>query len=234
MFQNRMKRHWMVGLAMGASMVLLAGCGGAKAARVDNSVMARIPEDQLGDVRDAQMARTQAADNVTRAEVAVRDAEREAEVARRNGDAADSRMEAEKAAVKAAEATGQQRPIAQARTRLQGAEAGRDAARAEVSWHDRKTDTLKAQKELRDAELKVADTQLNLTQYQALARSGDVRAKDLSESNYLSAVAAAKRDVESARHRVEEQKRVEQDARAEWQRLRSQAPQGYGGSGAAD
>ena len=136
--------------------------------------------------------------------------------------------------MKAAEATGQRRPIAQARSNLQGAEAGRMAADAEVSWHDRKTDTAKAEKDLRDAELKVADTELNLAQFKALERSGDVRAREMSEANYLAAVADAKREVEDARRRVDEQKRVEQDARAQWQRLRSNAPQGYGGSGDAD
>lgn len=234
MFQNRTKRHWVVGLALGASMTFLAGCGSSKAARVDDAMMARVPEDQLGAVRDAQLARTKAADNVTRAEVAVRDAERASEVARRNGDAAKSRMEAEKAAVKAAEATGQQSPIASAKIRLQGAEAGRVAADAEVAWHDRKTETAKAEKDLRAAELKVADSELNLAQFKALERSGDVRAKNMSEANFMSVVAETQREVEDARRRVDEQKRVEQDARAEWQRLRSEAPQGYGGSGSAD
>ncbi|RKH61730.1 hypothetical protein [Corallococcus llansteffanensis] len=233
MIQNRMKRHWVAGLAMGASMVFLAGCGSSKAARVDDKMMARVPEDQLGEVREAQQARTKAADNVTRAEVAVRDAERAADVSRRNGDAARSRMEAEQAAVKAAEATGQSGPIAQAQTRLQGAAAGRAAAEAEVAWHLRKTDTLKAEKGLRDAELKVADAELNQAQYKALERSGDVRAKDMSESEFLSAIADAKREVEDSRRRVDEQRRTEQDARAQWERLRSQTPQAFGGSGSA-
>ncbi|MFP2896281.1 hypothetical protein [Corallococcus sp. 4LFB] len=215
-------------------MTFLAGCGGAKAARVDDKMMARIPEDQLGEVRDAQLARTKAADNVTRAEVAVRDAERATEVARRNKEAAESRMEAEEAAVKAARATGQQSAIAQAKSKLEGAQAGRAAAEAEVAWHERKTETARAEKDLREAELKVADAQLNLAQYQALEQSGDVRAKEMSEANYLSAVADAKRGAEEARRQLGEQKRVEQDARAQWQRLRSQAPQGYGGSGNAD
>ena len=234
MFQNRTKRHWVMGLAMGASMVFLAGCGSSKAARVDDAMMARVPEDQLGDVRDAQLARTKAADNVTRAEVAVRDAERAAEVARRNGDAAKSRVEAEQAGVKAAEATGQSSPITQARAKLMGAEAGLATAAAQVAWHDRKTETLKAEKNLRASELDMADAELNLAQFKALERTGDVRAKEMSEANYLSAVANARRDVEDSRRRVDEQKRVEQHARAQWERLRSQTPQGYGGSGSAD
>ncbi|RKH19669.1 hypothetical protein D7Y13_20890 [Corallococcus praedator] len=234
MFQNRTKRQWMMGLAMGASMVFLAGCGSSKAARVDDAMMARVPEDQLGDVRDAQLARTKAADNVTRAEVAVRDAERAAEVSRRNGDAAKSRVDAERAAVKAAEATGQSSPIAQARSQLQGAEAGRAAAEAQVAWHDRQIDTRKAEKDLRDAELNVADAELNLAQFKALERTGDVRTKDMSEANFMSAVANAKREVEDSLRKVDAQKRVEKDARAQWERLRSETPQAFGGSGSAD
>jgi colicin import membrane protein len=234
MIQNRTKRRWVMGLAVGASMAFLAGCGSSKAARVDDSMIARIPEDQLGGVRDAQMNRTKAADSVTRAEVAVRDAERESEVARRNADASKSRMEAEKAAVKAAEATGQANPIAQAKSQLQGADAGLAAARAEVAWHDRKIETKKAHLDLSKAELNVAERELSLARYEALQKSGDVRAKDMSEAEFMSALAEAKRDVENARRRVDEQTRVEKDARAQWQQLRSQTPQGYGGSGDAD
>lgn len=223
-------RKSLVGV-LGAVMLVASGCGSSRSAtRVDESWMARVPEEQLGDVRDAQTERRKAADEVTRAEVARSDAERALEVARRNEEAAKLRKKADETALDAAKAKGQQTEISQAEAAMQGTDTAVAAAQAEVTWRKQALDTLAANKQLRERELEVADAKLAQSEYLALKESGDVRAQSLSEADFAGAVASAQRKVEEARRDVDERTQKEQQARARWEQLREQA-RGYGGSG---
>jgi hypothetical protein len=233
MFQAR-RRRALGGVALGAVLAMLSGgCGSSRAARVEDSWLARVPEEQLGDVRSAQSERRRAQDEVTRADVALKDAERALQVARRNEEASRLRMEANQAALEAAQATGQRADIERARAELMNSETGVTAARAHVNWRQQSIEALQAQKALRERELDLADARLRQAEYQALQRSGDVRASELSESDFIAAVADAQKQVEDAREQVDSQAREEQQARVQWERLRTQA-QGYGGSGLPD
>lgn len=231
MFQAR-RRRVLVGVVMGAALsVLGSGCGSSRAAKVDESWLARVPEDQLGDVRGAQSERRKAQDEVTRADVALKDAERALQVARRNAEASKLRQEANQAALEAAEATGQRADIERARAELMNSETGVTAAQAQVNWRQQSIEALDARKQLRERELEVAEARLAQAEYLALKQSGDVRAEELSEADFATNLAKAQRRVEDARGRVDSQAREEQQARAQWEKLRTQA-QGYGGSGA--
>jgi chromosome segregation ATPase len=230
MFQAR-RRRMLMGVVLGATVAMLGtGCGSSRSARVDDTWLARVPEDQLGEVRDAEAQRRKAHDGVTRADVALKDAERALQVAQRNEEASRLRMKANEAALEAAQATGQRADIERARAELMNSETGVTAAKAQVSWRQQSIEAMEAQKALREKELELADAELSEAQYRALKGSGDVRADELSEADFAKAVAEARRGVEDARKKVDSQSREEQQARAQWERLRTQA-QGYGGSG---
>lgn len=230
MFQAK-KRRVLVGVVMGAALTVLGGgCGSSRAAKVDDSWLARVPEEQLGEVRGAQSERRKAQDEVSRADVALKDAERALEVARRNADASQLRKEANEAALEAANATGQRPDIERAKAELLNSETGVTAAQAQVNWRQQAIESLQSRKQLRERELEVADARLRQAEYLALKENGDVRAEEMSEADFSKAIAEAQRRVEDARRNVDSQAREEQQARAQWERLRSQA-QGYGGSG---
>jgi hypothetical protein len=230
MFQAKRRRVYM-GVVMGAALAVLGGgCGSSRAAKVDESWLARVPEERLGDVRSAQSERRKAQDEVTRADVALKDAERGLQVAQRNADVTRLRKEANEAALEAANATGQRADIERAKAELMNSETGVTAAKAQVNWRQKSIESLQASKELRERELELADARLHQAEYLALKQNGDVRAEELSEADFTSALAEAQRRVEDARKNVDSQSREEQQARAQWEQLRTES-QGYGGSG---
>jgi hypothetical protein len=99
-----------------------------------------------------------------------------------------------------------------------------------VIWRKETVDAWKAQKELRQRELQVADAELNHAQYLALKENGDVRAQQLTEGDFLAAISAARRNAREARQDADATTQRARQARAQWERLRGEA-QGYGGSG---
>lgn len=215
---------------LGASLMLLGGCGTTQNSEVKDSWLARVPEEGLGEVREAQAARRQAEDNVLRAEVAVGDAERALDVARRNVEAAKLGVETAKAQLEAARVTGQRDNIQQAEEQIQAAEAELSAARAQVSWRQEAVESWKAQRELRRRELQVAEAELSHARYLALKEHGDVRVQQLTEGNFLSDISEARRKAREAQREADAQTQQARQARAQWERLRDQA-QGFGGSG---
>lgn len=234
MFRTR-KHQVLTGMVLGTALVL-GGCSSSRHAskqQVDESWMARVPESQLGDVRNAQAEQLKAQDEVKRADVAVKDAERAAEVAKRNEEAAKLSTEANKTAVEAAQATGRASNISQAQAELKTTETQQAAAHAQLLWRQRAIDTQKARKDLRQRELELADARLRQAELVALRNSDDVRAKELSEAEFTSAVASAQRNTEEAQRQVDERLRAERQARSDWEKLRGEA-RGYGGSGNPD
>lgn len=223
-------RRVLVAAVLGTSVGLLGGCGTSRNTEVKDSWMARVPEERLGNVREAQANRRQAEDEVTRASVAIGDAERAREVASRNVEAARLRRDAEKAQLKAAQETGQHSSIQAAEAQLQAAEVELQAARAQVDWRNQTLEAWQAQRTLRERELAVADAELNYAQYRALKENGDVRAQKLTEGDFLSILANAKKEAREARRDADEQTQQARQARVQWEQLRERA-QGYGGSG---
>jgi chromosome segregation ATPase len=214
----------------GTSLLVLGGCGTGGNTEMKDSWMARIPEERLGGVREAQAFKRQATDEVKRAEVAMGDAERALQISRSSAEAAKLRKDAAKAQLEAARETGQQAGIQQAELQLQAADAELAAARAEVGWRNENLKAWQAQKGLRERELKVADAELNYAQYRALKENGDVRAQKLTEGDFLSILDKARREAREARRDADERTQQARQARAQWEQLRGQA-QGYGGSG---
>jgi colicin import membrane protein len=228
-----MRTNWRTALlaAAGGALLALSGCGAGHAnTRVKDEWMARVPESELGEVRQAQTQRLQANDAVVRADVEIRDAERALEVVRREEGAARMRKEAEQASVKAAEAKGQREHIADAQATLKAAQGMHEAAKAQVSWRERVVESKKDLKELRQREAEVANAELSLAEYQALKGSGDVRADNLSEADFNKAVSEARSRLASTQKKTEKTQKQEREARAQWESLRDRA-QGYGGSG---
>lgn len=222
-------RHALVAV-LGASLMMLGGGCAAHSTEVKDSWMARVPEGELGDVRQAEAAKRQALDEVTRADVGIGDAERALDISRHNVDAAKNRRDAEDATVKAAELTGQRATIDQARAQLRGADAELDAARAQVAWREQNVDAWKAQKKLREREAVVADAELSFARFKALKQHGDVRADDISENALRSKIADARRDARDAQREADAKTQQAQQARVAWEQIRSQT-RGYGGSG---
>ncbi|MDC0709919.1 hypothetical protein POL68_15705 [Stigmatella sp. ncwal1] len=215
----------------GGALVALSGCSaGHSNSRIKEEWLARVPEDQLGGVRQAQTERMQANDAIVRADVEIRDAERALEVVRREEGAARMRKEAEEASVKAAEAQGQREHIREAQASLKAAQGMQDAAKAQVAWREHVVETKKTMKQLREREAEVASAELSLAEYKALKASGDVRADGLSEADFNSSVADARGRLASVQKQVEKDQKQERQARAQWENLLDRA-QGYGGSG---
>jgi colicin import membrane protein len=227
------RKNWRMALLVAASggLVALSGCSAGHAnTRVKDEWMARVPESELGEVREAQTHRLQANDAIVRAEVEIRDAERALEVVRREEGAARMRKEAEQVSVKAAEAKGQRDQIDEAKSTLKGAEGMHEAAKAQVAWREHVVEMKKGQKELREREAEVANAELALAEYQALKNSGDVRADQLSEADFNKSVSEARSRLASTQKKVEKSRKQEGEARAQWENLRDRA-EGYGGSG---
>lgn len=222
-------RHAFVA-TLGVSLMILGGCGTSGKTEVKDTWLVRVPEEGLVNVRQGEALKRQATDNVLRADVAIEDAERALDIARRSEEATKLRKDAAKAQLEAAKATGQQASIQQAQTQLRADEAGLAAARAQVSWRKKNVDAWRAQKDLRQRELQVADAELNHAQYRALKANGDVRVQQLSEGNFLSAISKAKHKALEARRNADAEALEARQARAQWEQLRGQA-QGYGGSG---
>ncbi|WP_225411104.1 hypothetical protein [Stigmatella hybrida] len=227
------RKNWRTALLVAASgaLVALSGCSAGHAnTRVKDEWMARVPESELGDVREAQTQRLQANDAIVRADVEIRDAERALEVVRREEGAARMRKEAEQASVKAAEAKGQRDQIGDAQASLKAAQGMHEAAKAQVAWREHVVEMKKGQKELREREAEVANAELSLAEYRALKNSGDVRADQLSEADFNKAVSEARSRLASTQKKIEKSQKQEREARAQWENLRDRA-QGYGGSG---
>ncbi|MFL5350972.1 MAG: hypothetical protein ACJ8AT_39895 [Hyalangium sp.] len=221
-------RHALVAV-LGTSLMILGGCA-SHTTEVQDSWMARVPESELGSVRQAEAARRQALDEIARADVAIGDAERALDISHRNVEAAKNRRDAEAATLKAAELTGQRASINQAQAQLRNAEAGLQLAQAQVGWRGQNVDAWKAQKKFRERDATVAEAELSYARYLALKQHGDVRADDISEKNLRSKIADARNDALEARREADAKIQQAQQARVAWEQLRSQS-RGYGGSG---
>ncbi len=220
-------RHVLVAV-LGTSLMILGGC--ASHTEVKDAWLARVPEQQLGNVRQAEAAKRQANDEVTRASVAIGDAERALDIDRHNREAAKNRKKAEESALDVANLSGQRANIDQAQAQLRNADAALSVAQAQVDWREQNVDAWKAQKRLRERELVVADAELSYARYLALKQHGDVRAENISEKDLRSAISDARSKAMEARQEADLKAQQAQQARVAWEQLRNQA-RAYGGAG---
>lgn len=215
--------------ALGASLMILGGCA-SHSTEVKDSWLARVPETDLGNVRQAQAAKRQAVDGVNRADVAVDDAQRALGVARHDVEMARIRHKSAEDTVKAAELTGQRATIDQAQAQLRSAGVAQQAARAQVVWREQNVDAWRAQKRLRERESNLADAELSYARYAALKQHGDVRVENMSEDDLRFAISDARSKALEARRDADEKSQQARRAQVAWEQLRSQT-RGYGGSG---
>jgi hypothetical protein len=223
-------RRALVGV-LGAVLLGLVGCSsGRSSARVDEEWMARVPPEGMEAVHKARLTQNKAVDETTRAQVSLEDARRALEVARSNAEAANARREADEAALLAARATAQASAIVQAQQRLREADLERSVAQAEVEFRERVVMTREALQQMRRRELAVADAELAQTQYLALLRSGDLRARQLSGEDFASALKQARSEAWQMQRQVDALLQRQRQAQARWRQLDEQT-RAYGGSG---
>jgi hypothetical protein len=223
-------RRALVGV-LGAVLLGLVGCSsGRSSARVDEEWMARVPPEGMEAVHKARLTQNKAVDETTRAQVSLEDARRALEVARSNAEAAKARREADEAALLAARATAQASAIVQAQQRLREADLERSVAQAEVEFRERVVMTREALQQMRERELAVADAELAQTQYLALLRSGDLRARQLSGEDFASALKQARSEAWQMQRQVDALLQRQRQAQARWRQLDEQT-RAYGGSG---
>jgi hypothetical protein len=223
-------RRALVGV-LGAVLLGLVGCSsGRSSARVDEEWMARVPPEGMEAVHKARLTQNKAVDETTRAQVSLEDARRALEVARSNAEAANARREADEAALLAARATAQASAIVQAQQRLREADLERSVAQAEVEFRERVVMTREALQQMRRRELAVADAELAQTQYLALLRSGDLRARQLSGEDFASALKQARSEAWQMQRQVDALLQRQRQSQARWRQLDEQT-RAYGGSG---
>jgi hypothetical protein len=216
---------------LGAGLLALGGCGGGRAsAKVDEDWMARVPESQMEAVRRARITQNKAVDETARARVAVEDGKKALEVARARVEAAKARREADEAALLAARATARIPDIGRAQAALREADLELAAAEAEVDFRERTVTTREALEQMRARELAVADAELAQTEYLALVRSGDARARQLSAQRFSDALAKARSEAWETQRQVDALLQLQRQAQARWRQLDART-QAYGGSG---
>ena len=216
---------------LGAGLLGLGGCSGGRSnAKVDEDWMARVPEPQMEEVRKVRIVQNKAQDEVARARLAVEDGKQALEVARDRLEAAKAQREADESAVLAARATAYGPDIARAESALRESDLELKTAEAEVGFRERTVVTREAMERMRARELAVADAELAQTEYQALLRSGDVRARRLSAADFAEALAKARSEAWETQREVDALLQRQRQAQARWQQLDAQT-QAYGGSG---
>lgn len=223
--------RFLAGLLGAVLLGLGGGCSAERAStKVDDAWLARVPPPEMEPVHKARLTQNKAMDETTRARVALEDAKRDLEVARDTEKAAKARREAEESALLAARATAQVNNIVRAQQALRDADLEHRAAQAEVEFREQVVTTREAMEKMRARELAVADAELEQTEYQALLRSGDLRARQLSGRGFADALTKARSEAWETQREMDALLQVQRQAQARWRQLDSQV-RAYGGSG---
>lgn len=223
--------HRVLAGLLGAVLLGLVGCSSGRAStKVDEAWLARVPPAQMEPVHKARITQSKAVDETTRARVSLEDGKRALEVAKNNEKAAKARREAEEGALHAAREKGLANDITRAEQGLRDADLEHQAAQAEVEFRKQVVATREAMEKMRARELAVADAELAQTEYQALLRSGDVRAKELDGQAFADKLAKARVEARETQNEVDALLQAQRQSQARWQQLDSQV-KAYGGSG---
>jgi colicin import membrane protein len=214
-----------------AVLLGLGGCSSGRAStKVDEAWLARVPPAEMEPVHKARITQNKAVDETTRARVSLEDAKSALEVAKNNEKAAKARREAEEGALQAAREKGQANDITRVEQGLRDADLEHRAALAEVEFREQVVATREAMEQMRARELAVADAELAQTEYQALLRSGDVRAQELDGKAFADKLAKARSEARETQDAVDALLQAQRQSQARWQQLDSQV-KAYGGSG---
>lgn len=225
-----MLRRVLVCVAWGLAVVG-SGCAhnAARAPEIKDEWVARVPQEQLQPLYQARHDFRASQDEVTRAEVAVRDADSAVSVRKTRLDAAGSRVKAAEQELKAAERTGDPNQIAQARSGLQQARQNETVAQADRKVAEEQRDVAQAQKQLAEARVKTEQARVEQAKYKVLQANNDTRVKDINPLEFDQAITASLNKERDAKMKLQEQQ--SQVASAE-QRLRDARQQSaVGGAG---
>ncbi|WP_163989497.1 hypothetical protein [Pyxidicoccus caerfyrddinensis] len=223
--------HRVLAGLLGAVLLGLGGCSSGRAStKVDEAWLARVPPAEMEPVHKARITQNKAVDETTRARVSLEDAKSALEVAKTDEKATKARREAEEKALLAARETAQANDITRAQQGLRDADLEHRAAQAEVEFREQVVATREAMEKMRARELAVADAELAQTEYQALLRSGDVRAKELDGKAFEDKLAKARSEARETQNEVDALLQAQRQSQARWQQLDSQV-KAYGGSG---
>jgi hypothetical protein len=223
--------HRVLAGLLGAVLLGLGGCSSGRAStKVDEAWLARVPPAEMEPVHKARITQNKAVDETTRARVSLEDAKSALKVAKTDEKATKARREAEEKALLAARETAQANDITRAQQGLRDADLEHRAAQAEVEFREQVVATREAMEKMRARELAVADAELAQTEYQALLRSGDVRAKELDGKAFEDKLAKARSEARETQNEVDALLQAQRQSQARWQQLDSQL-KAYGGSG---
>lgn len=199
-------------------------------AKVEDSWMARVPSDQMDDVRQAQLVVSTAEEHQKRAKVSVEDGKRELKVAKEQQKATEARQKAAEAALSAAQEGGQADDINLAQNGLVQANTEIAAAKAETDLREKTLTTRESIEKAREKELKVAEAELAQTRLLTLQRTGDVRAQQVDGDELARNLEQTRAEARKAAEQVDANISEQQQAQATWEQLDAQT-QAYGGSG---
>ncbi|WP_338871248.1 hypothetical protein [Myxococcus stipitatus] len=192
--------------------------------------MARVPTDDMEDVRQAQLVVNTAEENLTRSKVALKDGKDELKVAKEREKVVQSQQKVAKKAMEIGKTTDQSQDVTRAQNDLQQAEENMAAAKAETAWKEKAVTTRESMVKMRERELDVAKAQLNQARYRTLARNDDPRAKELDRDKVNEQVAKARGEATKEQERVNANLKQERQAEARWKEADTKA-KAYGGSG---
>jgi len=207
-----------------SAVMLVTGCasGGGE---MKDEWLARVPQEQMSGVESARAGERQALDDVNRAEVAKGDAERALEVAKSQRDSAKSSLKADETSLEAATAQGQAPGITSSTNALETGKLKSQAVDAQVVWREKDLAAAEANIDLRREQVKVAEAQRKLAQYQALRNTNDVRVKDYSENDFREALKDAQEDAAEVQEKVSKLQAEAGDAKSEFDRLNGASAQ---------
>lgn len=212
-------------LAVAAGILTMAGCSGSRSAQVpviEESWLARVPQEQLEPVYEARSQVRRAEDEVTRAGVQVTDATSQVRVARAQLDAAERELDVAKANLAAAKEQAQRPGIIRAEQQLDVAKLAVQTAKERVKLTEERLAAAEAKRQLEVAQVDSARVNLARTEYEILSQTGDTRVEAYDAADFDKAAAAT--SAEEADAQKEHQKRLQaaQQAEERYQHSRSQ------------
>ncbi|HEY3449696.1 MAG TPA: hypothetical protein VGK67_25300 [Myxococcales bacterium] len=212
-------------LAVSAAALLAAGCAsvqkdlGMTGPTVDDLQVARLAPDQLGQVNRMRTQVSQADQQVSRAEVGVRDAHNELNAAQAQSKVVDQQISAINARIKASTEARDQQAEMHARGDLNAAQARQQIEQARLVSAKSQVELAKAQKTYAERNLTLARAQLENTKFEALKIANDPAAGKYKPADFQNAISKAEQSLSDAQRDVAAKQASYQAAFQSWQRV---------------